>query len=227
MVQHSLVIENDTGEAVRNDINDAFEALATHQSGSVEPQTPFANILWYDTNLHQLKIRNEANTAWIVIANIDQTNERAIPTTGAGRHRSRWAHSVAQAIPNPTATTMLFDTEVIDVTGGSWAYSGGEIAPPETGVYQIDFQGTCEATTTPIGTVTVTLEIYDGSNWAAVDGGQSLTLSALNQKGVLSLSSIFDFSSSNHAVRVRHVCDESGVHQWLSSQQTLTIIRLY
>ena len=74
MSQHDFDIANQGAAAARSDINSAFQALASTNSGSTAPTTTYANQLWYDTGNNILKIRNEADSAWLSIAYIDQTD---------------------------------------------------------------------------------------------------------------------------------------------------------
>lgn len=73
MAQHDFVIANDTAANVRADINGALAAIATTSSGATEPSTTYANQWWYDTANNLLKIRSEANDAWISVGYLDQT----------------------------------------------------------------------------------------------------------------------------------------------------------
>jgi len=47
-----------------------LQALASTSSGATAPATPYANQLWYDTATDLLKIRNEANSAWITLFSV-------------------------------------------------------------------------------------------------------------------------------------------------------------
>jgi len=73
MSQHDLDIANQTASAVRSDINNALQALGSTNSGASAPATTYANMLWYDTTSNILKIRAEANDAWISIGYFDQS----------------------------------------------------------------------------------------------------------------------------------------------------------
>ena len=73
MSQHDLDIANQTASAVRSDINNALQALGSTNSGASAPATTYANMLWYDTTANILKIRAEANDAWISIGYFDQS----------------------------------------------------------------------------------------------------------------------------------------------------------
>jgi len=74
MSQNDLVISNQTFPATRADINSALQALGTLNSGGIEPATKYANMMWYDTTANTLKMRSEANDAWISIGALNQSN---------------------------------------------------------------------------------------------------------------------------------------------------------
>lgn len=65
-LQHDYSVANDTGSAVRADINNLAQAIATVNSGATAPATSFAYQLWADTTAGLLKQRNAANTGWLV-----------------------------------------------------------------------------------------------------------------------------------------------------------------
>jgi len=73
MSQHDLDIANQTASAARSDINNALQALGSTNSGASAPATTYANMLWYDTTANILKMRAEANDAWISIGYLDQS----------------------------------------------------------------------------------------------------------------------------------------------------------
>lgn len=74
MSQHGFSIANQTASNARTDINNALQALASLNSGATAPSTTYANMLWYETDTNILKMRNNANSAWLNIAYIDQSN---------------------------------------------------------------------------------------------------------------------------------------------------------
>lgn len=76
MSQNSLVILDGTGAAVLAAINNAMNSLATANSGGTAPTTTYAFMSWVDTSgaTPILKIRNAANTGWIVIGDISLDN---------------------------------------------------------------------------------------------------------------------------------------------------------
>ena len=73
MSQHDLDIANQTASLARADINLALKALGSVNSGSSAPATTIANMLWYDTANNTLKMRAEANDAWISLGYLDQS----------------------------------------------------------------------------------------------------------------------------------------------------------
>jgi len=73
MSQNDYVIGNQSAPNFRSDLNDSLQALASLSSGSTAPSTTYANMLWYDTGNNILKMRTEADDAWINIAYLDQS----------------------------------------------------------------------------------------------------------------------------------------------------------
>ena len=73
MATHDYEIANQTAADARADINNALQAIATNNSGASAPSTTFANQWWYDTSADILYIRNEANTAWIKVGDLNQS----------------------------------------------------------------------------------------------------------------------------------------------------------
>ncbi len=104
MSQHDFVIDNQTANSARLDINSGLQALASNNSGNSEPSTTYANMWWYETDSNLLKIRNENDSAWINVAYVDQSNSvyavlddtKLVNTSGAqtgllgGQLQSAW-----------------------------------------------------------------------------------------------------------------------------------------
>ena len=76
MSQHDFDIANQGSSSARSDINNALKALASLSSGATAPSTTYANMLWYDTGTSILKVRAEADDAWINICYLDQTSDK-------------------------------------------------------------------------------------------------------------------------------------------------------
>ena len=73
MSQNDFVIANQTAPNFRADLNLALQALASTSSGATAPSTTYANMLWYDTATSILKMRSEADDAWINLGTLDQS----------------------------------------------------------------------------------------------------------------------------------------------------------
>ena len=74
MAQHDYDIGNQNGQNFRTDVNNVLDAIQTTNSGSSEPATKVAYMLWADTTNNLLKVRNGANNAWISLGSINTTN---------------------------------------------------------------------------------------------------------------------------------------------------------
>jgi len=82
MAQHDFTIDNQSAPAFRGDLNNALEALGTLSSGATAPATTYANQWWYDTSNNILKIRSEADDAWINVGYLDQSTNEFKPYVG-------------------------------------------------------------------------------------------------------------------------------------------------
>ena len=74
MAQHDYDIANANGATFRADINNVLDAIHSLNSGSSEPSTTVAYMLWADTTNNLLKVRNGANNGWISLGSINTTN---------------------------------------------------------------------------------------------------------------------------------------------------------
>ena len=79
MSQNDFVIANQTAPNFRADLNLALQALASNSSGATTPSTTYANMLWYDTATNILKMRSEADDAWINLGTLDQSANTFAP----------------------------------------------------------------------------------------------------------------------------------------------------
>ncbi len=74
MAQHDYVIDNASGATVRADINSALSAIQTLNSGTSEPSSTAAGMLWLDTTggaPYVLKIRDAGNNHWITLTSVN------------------------------------------------------------------------------------------------------------------------------------------------------------
>lgn len=82
MSQNSLVLPTTgtvSGLQMTQNMNNALDTLNTLASGASAPGSPESGQLWHDTTNNLLKIRDLANTTWIVIGSIDETNKLFTP----------------------------------------------------------------------------------------------------------------------------------------------------
>ena len=74
MAQADQQIQNATGSNVRADLNNNFDALFSNNSGSSEPSVTTAFMWFADTTNDALKIRNAADSAFITVGTLSETN---------------------------------------------------------------------------------------------------------------------------------------------------------
>ena len=83
MATSDYVLANASGAAFRADLNATLQAIVSNNSNASEPATMYAYQWWADTTAGQLKLRNSANNAWIVIQELDGTMLMEDGTAGA------------------------------------------------------------------------------------------------------------------------------------------------
>jgi hypothetical protein len=129
MAQHDYVIDNQSAPSARADINSALAAIVTQNSGASAPATTYADMFWYDTANNQLKKRNEANSAWIVLGTIDESTNKFTPNsalTTAGIDPATLvvaaegiaANNNDTTLPTSAAVKAYTDSAVAAVPGG-------------------------------------------------------------------------------------------------------------
>ena len=142
MAQHDYDIGNQNGANFRTDLNNVLDAIQTINSGTSEPTTKVAYMLWADTTNNLLKVRNGANNAWISLGSINTTN---LGLAG---------------LASPTFTGTVTAPE-LDLTGNtSLKLPVGTTAQRPTGATgDIRFNSTLSK-----------VETYSGSVWESVGG---------------------------------------------------------
>lgn len=122
MATHDYVIDNQSASAFRSDLNSVLQAIVTQNSNATAPTTTYANMFWYDTAANQLKKRNEADSAWVILGTIDEalgtftpTGQRALSSQAqaeAGTDNAtvmtplRTAQAIAALAPAPTTASV-------------------------------------------------------------------------------------------------------------------------
>lgn len=97
MSQNTLVIADGTGAEVLAALTEAFDTVATLNSGSAAPAETYPFMWWADTTTGLLKIRNAADTDWVTVGTLASANLGLIPTSAIG--------STVQAYDADTAYT--------------------------------------------------------------------------------------------------------------------------
>ena len=139
MSQNDLVIANQTFPATRADITSALQALGSNNSGPSAPSTTYANMMWYDTTSNILKIRAEANDAWINIGYLDQSldtfkilNDTIVATTGGAttgligdQSTATWQSGTGttESLVSPAKVKAAIDNLVPDTLGVNQSYA--------------------------------------------------------------------------------------------------------
>lgn len=118
MSQNDFNLGNQGFPSMRADMNSAYQALASNNSGTSAPSTTYSNQWWYDETNGILKIRNPANTDWVTFMTLDGvTGEYTIPPI-------RLEGVTATATQINTASTHYVPT------GGIIMWSGSVLAIP-------------------------------------------------------------------------------------------------
>lgn len=137
MAQHDYVIDNQTAPNFRADLNNALLAIASNNSGPTAPSTTYANMMWYDSNSNILKMRNEADDAWIDIGTLNQSTDQFEVANLTTLLQSDWeaGTSTTEAIVSPAkvkaAISALVSAEtsaVLSATAGASVGSVGSYA---------------------------------------------------------------------------------------------------
>lgn len=139
MTQHDYVIDNQSAPNFRSDLNNALSAIATTNSGGTAPSTTYAGQLWHDTSANQLKIRAEANDAWIVVADLNQSADTSAPpdlsVTFGKLAASTFVTESEDISNNDNDTTLPTSAAVKDFASGTFSLNtnGYQILP--SGLY--------------------------------------------------------------------------------------------
>jgi len=161
MAQHDMTIANQGFPAFRADLNDALPALASNSSGATAPSTTFANQFWYDTANNTLKQRNELNTDWLDIFEINQS-------TGV-------LNFLSPEIGGATATTQSSDNDSTKVATTAFVKSVGAVS---YGLFRKANPDTVAWTKTGAGTATTATILYVEVNGVlrTISSGTSITM---------------------------------------------------
>ena len=158
MAQHDYNIANQSAPNARADINNALAAIVSQNSGNTAPTTTYANQIWYDSSTHILKIRNEADSAWIDLTTLNQTANTASAAVdiasqaeaqdGANTVKTMTPERVKQAIDhnNTTAGHLAAGTYAYLVNNSGQNLVGGSTVAGSSLQYGVYSTGTYSQT---------------------------------------------------------------------------------
>jgi len=201
LATHDYVIANGTGAAVRSDLNDALAAVVSNNSDSAEPATTYAYMWWADTTNGQLKLRNAANSAWIVVGTLASANLGLAPL----------------ASPSFTGTATfagninMSGTGAIDVAAGTTAERPGT---PSNGMFR--YNSTDNA-----------FEGYANGAWGAIGGAGGATGGGTDQifyENGQTVTTSYTLTASTNAMSAGPISINSSVVVTVGSGQTWTIV---
>ena len=104
MAEHDFIIDNGTGSAVRTDLNNVLQAIASNNSKSGALTTNYAYQWHVDTSDGNLKIRNAANNGYVTIGPVATTAFGLAPLSG-GTFTGAVIHNYTTALRIPVGTT--------------------------------------------------------------------------------------------------------------------------
>ena len=160
MAEHDFVIDNGTGAAVRADINNVLQAIASNNSKSGALTTNFAFQWLVDTSDGNLKIRNAANNGYVTVGPVATTNFGLAPLTG-GTFTGKVTHNYTSSLTIPSGTTAQRDgspavgmfrhnstlNQFEGYNNGAWGAIGGGAGATGGGTDEVFFESDQTATT--------------------------------------------------------------------------------
>jgi len=161
MSQNDFTLANQGFPSMRADMNSAYQALASNNSGSTAPTTTFAHQWWYDTANSKLMIRNAANTLFEEFAagggGIVYVEKTANYTAAAGEGIIADTSAGSWTLTLP-ATPTSGDVVVV-ADGANWAVNNLTIGRNGSTI-----EGDSSDLIMNVGNVSVTF-IYASNNW--------------------------------------------------------------
>ena len=153
-------VANGTGAAVRADINNVLQAIASNNSKSGALTTNFAFQWHVDTSDGNLKIRNAANNGYVTVGPVATTNFGLAPLAGA-TFTGKVTHSYTSSLNIPSGTTAQRDgspavgmfrhnstlNQFEGYNNGAWGAIGGGAGATGGGTDEVFFESDQTATT--------------------------------------------------------------------------------
>ena len=160
MAEHDFIIDNGTGSAVRTDLNNVLQAIASNNSKSGALTTNYAYQWHVDTSDGNLKIRNAANNGYVTVGPVATTNFGLAPLAGA-TFTGKVTHNYTSSLNIPSGTTaqrdgspavgMLRHNSTLNqfegYNNGSWGAIGGGAGATGGGTDEVFFESDQAVTT--------------------------------------------------------------------------------
>ena len=160
MAEHDFIIDNGTGAAVRADINNVLQAIASNNSKSGALTTNYAFQWHVDTSDGNLKIRNAANNGYVTVGLVASTNLGLMPQTG-GTFTGKIIHNYTSSVTIPSGTTAQRDgspavgmfrhnstlNQFEGYNNGAWGAIGGGAGATGGGTDEVFFESDQAVTT--------------------------------------------------------------------------------
>jgi len=193
MAEHDFIIDNGTGSAVRTDLNNLFQAIASNNSKSGALTTNYAYQWHVDTSDGNLKIRNAANNGYVTIGAVASTNLGLMPQAG-GTFTGKITHNYTSSLNIPSGTTAQRDgspavgmfrhnstlNQFEGYNNGAWGAIGGGAGATGGGTDEVFFLSDTNVTadfTIPSGKNAHTVSpIIDSGKTVVVSAGSLLVI---------------------------------------------------
>jgi len=183
------------------DLNNALSAIATNNAGSFEPNPTFAHMLWFDKNNDLMKVRNETNSAWVIVAKKDASGwtpyrQGTALGTASVQPDNRYAHRSNNLSDLGSATTARANLGVAALA--SPTFTGVPAAPTAAAATNTTQLATTAYTRTAIPNVmnaTGSAPMYACRAWVNFDGTGTVAIRASGN-----VSSITDNGTGDYTV---------------------------
>ena len=178
MATHDYVIDNQTSASARADINNVLQAILQNNSSPTAPTVTAANMFWYDTANNVLKMRSEADTGWIIVGYLNQTNNQMEVRTDVIQAASISGTSVK----NSSGTTII-DLSVASQSTAEAATNNTQLMTPlrtSQAIAALADTGLKHVGTTELGQNGNTITVSGLGNYSYVKVGFLLNITSEN-----------------------------------------------
>lgn len=202
MAQHDYIVSNQSGASFRQDLNNALSAIVSINSGSTAPATTYAYMLWADITAGQLKQRNAANNAWVVIGTLG--------SVGWGLLSSSTATSTYMPLAGGTFTGNVGSTATgyLQIAGGT---TGQRPGSPAAGMIRWNS----------------TLSRFEGygTAWGAIGGGATGgSTDAVFYENGQNVTADYTLTTNKNAMSAGPITIDSGITVTVPSGSNWSIV---